>query len=65
MKVFLGLFGCYRTFEKTSKNLFTNLIDNNPDCNFDIYINTESEQICEEHEWKTNNKNIINIPRMN
>ena len=42
MKIYLGLFGCYRTFEKTYKNLFNNLIDNNPQCHFDIYINTET-----------------------
>ena len=42
MKIYLGLFGCYRTFEKTYKNLFNNLIHNNPKCSFDIYINTET-----------------------
>ena len=42
MKIYLGLFGCYRTFEKTYKNLFSNLIHNNPMCSFDIHINTET-----------------------
>lgn len=43
MTIYLGLYGCYRTFEKTYNNLFINLIENNKNFNFDIYINTEYE----------------------
>ena len=51
MKIYLGLFGCYRTFEKTYKNLFSNLIDNNPKCSFDIYINTETNPKYIHEKW--------------
>jgi len=52
MKVYLGLFGNYRTFEKTFENLFSHLIDNNPHCSFDIYINTENKSIYQHKKWK-------------
>lgn len=51
MKIYLGLVGCYRTFEKTYKNLFSHLIDNNPKCNFDIYINTETKPKYVHKKW--------------
>ena len=51
MRIYLGLVGCYRTFENCSKNLFTNLIDHNSQYIFDIYINTEYDQIYEHDKW--------------
>jgi hypothetical protein len=44
-KVLLGLVGLPRTFKKTSKYLFDNLINNNSDYEFEIIINTDSKFI--------------------
>lgn len=51
MKVYLCLFGCYRTFQTTSLTLFTHLINNNTNCTFDIYINTEYCNIYNNEKW--------------
>ena len=48
MKILLGIVGQYRTFEKTCTNIYDNLINANPDHEFDIILNTD---FC--------NKNII------
>ena len=37
----LGMVGLYRTFEETSKNIYDNVIKNNPDYDFTIIINTD------------------------
>ena len=55
LKVYIGLIGNYRTFEQTYKSLFINLIDANPSCNFDIYINTEVEEGIINDKWKRKN----------
>lgn len=56
-KIFLGLFGSYRTFEKTSELLFTNLIDNNKNHEFEIYINTECDQGYLNKKWENHSNN--------
>jgi hypothetical protein len=56
MSVYLGLYGCYRTFEQTYYNLFINLIENNKNYNFDIYINTEYEKGYQHGKWNNSNK---------
>lgn len=61
MKIYLGLFGLYRTFEKTYKNLFSNLIDNNPNCSFDIHINTETNTKYTKSTKKYYTENELNI----
>jgi hypothetical protein len=52
--VYIGLHGCYRTFEKTCEGLFLNLIENNKDYKFDIYINTECIKGYEPKKWDKN-----------
>lgn len=39
----IGIVGLYRTFERTSNNIYTNIIKENPDYNFTIIVNTELE----------------------
>ena len=51
MRVYLCLFGCYRTFKKTRSALFTNLINNNTNCIFDIYVNTEYNNVYTHEKW--------------
>jgi len=59
MKVYLGLVGCYRTFEKTSENLFSDLIYNNPTCTFDIHINTETIPKYVHKKWGDENSDVF------
>ena len=65
MKIYLGLFGCYRTFEKTYKNLFDNLIDNNPKCSFDIHINTETIPKYVHEKWGNETKKYYTEDKLN
>lgn len=55
MSIYVGLYGCYRTFEQTYCNLFLNLIENNKNYNFDIYINTEYEKGYQHSKWNNSN----------
>ena len=41
MKILLGIVGQYRTFEKTYKNIYDNLINNNSSHDFEIVLNTD------------------------
>lgn len=56
MSIYVGLYGCYRTFEETYNNLFINLIENNKNYNFDIYINTEYKKGYQHTKWNNSNK---------
>lgn len=42
-KILLGIVGQYRTFEKTYSNIYENLINANPEYQFDIILNTDFE----------------------
>ena len=65
MKVYLGLVGCYRTFEKTYENLFSHLIYNNPKCSFDIHINTESIPKYVHEKWSNETKKYYTEDELN
>lgn len=65
MKIYLGLFGCYRTFEKTYENLFSNLIHNNPTCSFDIHINTETIPKYVHKKWGNETKKYYTEDELN
>ena len=39
----IGVVGLYRTFERTSNNIYDNIIKSNPNYNFTIIVNTELE----------------------
>lgn len=57
-KVFVGLIGNYRSFERTKDSLYNDLIDFNKDeFEFDIYINTEYES---KYIHKKHSTNFIN-----
>ena len=43
MKCLLAISGQYRTFEKTHQNILDNVINCNPDYEFEIILNTDLE----------------------
>lgn len=65
MKILLGIVGQYRTFEKTYSNIYENLINANPEHEFDIILNTDFENKNVGNNWNIPGKQYINYDMEN
>lgn len=58
-KCLIGIVGLYRTFEKTSTNIYNNIINSNKNYDFTIVINTDLENVDLKKERDKKYKKII------